>query len=221
MSGELTPKWNLDALPKGDFYNEGKEYKEFNEEEDGVACGVGGLWDQINGNTTILTRPNSSNRNLHLLARKVRGWEKRKKRPLTPEEYFSAFQIWESGSKPFLREDNDYFSEFLAKLNHVTVPEGETLLEVFKCSQGTPPPTALCIHPNEKLQHFGSFCRELHSMSKGCTLLLAQDPIAKLFGCSQRTISTWISALVTLGVLKPVKKGTKGNGASTYLYLES
>jgi len=216
----------IDALPalEGDFRNEGKEdyeyeeVKEVDEDKDGGAWVV--AWTEINGQSCVLTKPSTSNRQLFNLARKVMAYEKRKGTKLSPNQYLTVFNQWKSASSPFLRSGNDYYTEFLAKLNCVKIPEGDTLAEAFRNAQGTPPPKKLIAHPNTSVRHFGSLCRELHTMSKGQAIMLAQGAIAKLFGCDARTISNWIMALRTLDVLKLEKKGFKGKSASTYFYQE-
>jgi hypothetical protein len=51
------------------------------------------------------------------------------------------FAKWESASRPFLQPGHDYFTEFLAKLDCVTVPNGETLQAAFERAQRREPPS--------------------------------------------------------------------------------
>ena len=46
------------------------------------------------------------------------------------------FDKWEFESRPFLRQDHDYFTEFLAKLDCVTIPKGEALQAAFDRAKG-------------------------------------------------------------------------------------
>ena len=224
MKTVLAKSLNLDALPalSGDLHNEDKEYdednevKEGNEDEDGVE----GVWCVINGQSCVLSKSGTSNQQLHTLARKVRGLEKRSGKALSFNQYQALFRKWESASKPFLRSENDYLSEFLAKLSLVKIPEGETLEAAFKKAQGSQPPAKLQKYPVADVRLFGSLCRELHTMSKGQAIMLAQKSIAKLFNCTHQTISIWIGVLKTLGMLELVKRGSPGKPASTYFYQE-
>jgi len=226
MTTVLAKSLKIDALTalSGDFRNEGKEdyedeeVQEDDEYEDGVC--VVGVWGEINGQECVLTKSGTSNRLLHLLARKVKGVEARAGKSFSLKQYQAVFKKWETASRPFLRSGNDYLSEFLAKLSCVKVPEGETLSEAFRKAQGAHTPAKLQDYPNAVVQHFGCLCRELHSMSNGQPIMLAQKPIAELFGCDPRTISNWIRALMTLDLLKLDKKGFKGKSASTYFYLD-
>jgi len=227
MTTVLAKSLNIDALAalSGDFRNEGKEeneddeLKEYDENEDGGVW-VRGAWNAINGQSCVLIKSGTSNRRLHTLARKVRGLEVRLGKPLSVIKYQSIFRKWETESKPFLKPRNDYLTEFMAKLSLVKIPEGATLAEAFRKSQGSPPPEKLREYPVHNVQLFGGLCRELHLMSKGQAIMLAQGAIAKLFGCDARTISNWIMALRTLDILKLEKKGFKGKSASTYFYQE-
>jgi hypothetical protein len=227
MTTVLAKSLKMDALTalSGDFRNEGKEdyedeeIKEDDENEDGGAW-VCGVWKAINGQECILTKPSSSNRQLFNLARRVVASEKRRGKKLSTNQYLTVFKQWESASRLFLRSGNDYLSEFLAKLSSVKIPAGETLEAAFRKAQGTQAPEKLREYPNTDVQLFGSLCRELHSMSNGQQIMLAQQPIAELFGCDPRTISNWIRALMTLDLLKLDKKGFKGKSASTYFYQE-
>jgi hypothetical protein len=115
------------------FHDEVEEVNELDEAKDG--CG-GVAWQPY-----VLKKPNTSNKQLHELAREIRGVEKRRGRRLTVTEYKRIFDRWESASQPFLKPGHDYFTEFLAKLDCVTVPKGETLQTAFERAKGRQPPT--------------------------------------------------------------------------------
>src|SRR5262249_11509441 len=106
----------------------GSELTRNNEAKDG--CG-GVAWQPY-----VLKKPNTSNKQLHELAREIRGVEKRRLRRLTVTHYKRIFDRWESASQPFLKPGHDYFTEFLAKLDCVTVPKGETLQAAFERAKG-------------------------------------------------------------------------------------
>src|SRR5262249_26451166 len=96
----------------------------FHDETDG--------WREVDWEQYVLKKPNTSNKLLHELAREVRGVEKRRGRKFSVRQYRSIFCKRANVSAPFLRRGHDYFVEFLAKLDCVTVPKGETLQAAFE-----------------------------------------------------------------------------------------
>jgi hypothetical protein len=80
----------------------------------------------------VLKKNRTSNKQLHELAREIKGVEKRRGRKFTTRQYRLIFDKWAAASKPHLSPDHDYFTEFLAKLDCVTVPRGETLQAAFE-----------------------------------------------------------------------------------------
>jgi hypothetical protein len=118
-------------------------YDELDESKDG--CGGVCWWKYV------LKKPRASNKMLHELARAVRGVEIKRGKPLTFTQYKTIFSKWEDGSRPFLRKGHDYFTEFLAKLSIVTMPEGETLESAFQRSQSGQPPSKVLLVPNKDL----------------------------------------------------------------------
>lgn len=223
MTAVLAKAWNESpvGILSSDFRNEVDEYKEeeeVKEGEDGVVGGGGEV--AVDWEACVLTECSTSNRKLFDLARKVRTHERLCGISLSPKECQEVFIKWESASKLYLRSRHDYFTEFLAKLESVKIPEGETLETAFQKSQDVAPPEQLKNYPNDAVQHFGSFCRLLHQKSGGNAIMLAQYPIAKLFKCTPHTISNWIRVLKYFGLLKLETKGSKGKSASTYFYLE-
>src|SRR5215471_11527115 len=98
------------------FHDEVEEDDDVDEAQDG--CG-GVRWQSY-----VLKKAHTSNKQLHELAREVKGVQKRLGRKLTGRQYKAIFDNSASASKPFLRPDHDYFAEFLAKLDCVTVPKG-------------------------------------------------------------------------------------------------
>src|SRR5262249_29441136 len=167
----------------------------------------------------VLKKPNTSNKQLHELAREIRGVEKRRLRRLTVTHYKRIFDRWESASQPFLKPKHDYFTEFLAKLDCVTVPKGETLQAAFERAKGRQPPAKVLLIRNEGVRLLASLCRELQEMADDQPIMLHQMSIAKLFGYSHhRNISNWIKALKTLDILKPVEPWSRGKTAR-YFYV--
>jgi hypothetical protein len=59
-----------------------------------------------------------------------------------------------NASRPFLRAGQDYFTEFLAELDLVTVPKGETLKAAFERAKTKSPPEKVLIHPNSPANNF-------------------------------------------------------------------
>ena len=166
----------------------------------------------------VLTKVNTSNKMLHELAREVRGVEKRRGEKLTAQ-YKAIFDKWESASRPFLRAGHDYFTEFLAKLDCVTVPKGETLQAAFERAKRREPPPKVLVIRNEGVRLLASLCRELQEMGGDQPIMLHQMSIAKLFGFSHhRNISNWIKALKALDVLKPVEPWSREK-AARYFYI--
>src|SRR5215472_16279303 len=124
---KLAESWVEDA-PTGTastyFHDEVEEVDEVDEAEDG--CG-GVEWQPY-----VLKNRGTSNKQLHELAREIKGVEKRRGGSLSATQYKMIFNKWEFESRPFLRAGQDYFTEFLAKLDLVTVPKGDTLQAAFE-----------------------------------------------------------------------------------------
>ncbi len=139
------------------FHDEVEEHDEVKEVKDGCGCV---LWQ-----TYVLKKPQTSNKMLHELAREIRGVEKKQRKKMTPLQYKAIYDKWESGSQPFLRSGHDYFTEFLAKLDCVTVPKGETLQAAFERAQQKEPPAKFSDIPHQGLRLLGSLCRELQEMA--------------------------------------------------------
>jgi hypothetical protein len=124
-------------------------HDEVEEGEDGWGDGV--AWQKY-----VLTKPRTSNKQLHELAREIRGVEKRRDKKLTASRYKQIYDSWEAASRPFLRPGYDYFTELLAKLDCVTVPKGETLLAAFERAKMKSPPAKVIISPNKELHLLAS-----------------------------------------------------------------
>ena len=196
------------------FHDEVEEVDEVDEAEDG--CG-GVAWQPY-----VLKKPQTSNKLLHELAREIRGVEKKRGKKFTATRYKTIFDKWESASQPFLKAEHDYFTEFLAKLDLVTVPKGETLQGAFERAKGREPPSKVLIITNEGVRLLASLCRELQEMAGDQPIMLHQLSVAKLFGhSSHRNISNWIRALKTLEVLTPAGAPIQGARAGRYFYVGS
>jgi hypothetical protein len=196
-----------------DFHDEVEEHDEVDEAEDG--CGGVQWW------MYVLKKGRTSNKILHELAREIRGVEKRRGGKFSVRQYGLIFDKWAAASKPFLRPGYDYFTEFLAKLDCVTVPKGETLQAAFERAKLRESPAEVAEIPNEKVRLLGRLCRELHEMGGGQRIMLHQESIAKLFGCSWRTIGNWIKALKTVGVLRLAEPAQKCQRAARYFFIPS
>jgi hypothetical protein len=212
---KLAESW-LEDGPTGtalaDFHDEVEEHDEVDEAEDG--CG-GVEWRPY-----VLKKPNTSNKMLHELAREIRGVEKRRGKKLRATQYKSIFEKWESASRPFLRAGHDYFTEFLVKLDCVTVPKRETLQAAFERAKRRQPPPKVLMIPNEGVRLLASLCRELQEMAGEQPFMLCQTSVAKLFGhSSHRTVSNWIRALKTLEILKVAERWRQGK-ATRYSYVQ-
>ena len=156
---------------------------------------------------------------LHELAREVRGVEKRRGKRLTVAQYKTICGKWETASGPFLRAGHDYFTEFLAKLDCVTIPKGEALQAAFERAKRREPPSKVLVIPNEQVRLLAGVCRELQEMAGNQPFMLCQMRVAKLFGhSSHRTISNWIKALKTLGILRVAQPWKQGR-ATRYFYI--
>jgi hypothetical protein len=209
----LAETWKDDpALSvSSDFHDEGEEQDEIDEGEDG--CG-GVQWRLY-----VLKKNQTCNKQLHELAREVRGVEKQRGKRLTTAQYKLIFDNWATASQPYLRVDQDYFTEFLAKLDCVTVPKGETLQAAFERAKLKEPPSEVLAIPDESVRLFASLCRELHEMGGGQPIMLCQASIGKLFGHSDhRNISNWIRALKTVRLLELVEPARKNQRAARYSY---
>jgi hypothetical protein len=179
--------------------------------------GVGGVvWQPY-----LLKTPHSSNKMLHELAREIRGVEKTRGKKLRVSQYKAIFDKWEAASRPFLRPAHDYFTEFLAKLDCVTVPKGQTLQAGFERAKRREPPAKVLVVRNEGVRVLASVCRELQEMAGNQAFMLCQMSVAKLFGHSDhKNISNWIRALKTLGVLKLAEAAIPNARAARYFYVE-
>ncbi len=82
------------------FHDEVKEVDELDEAKDG--CG-GVVWQPY-----VLKKAQTSNKQLHELAREIRGVERRRGKKLTVTHYGSIVDKWEAASRPFLRPGHDY-----------------------------------------------------------------------------------------------------------------
>jgi hypothetical protein len=199
------------AVPSEQLYDEYEESDEVDESKDG--CG-GVCWGEY-----VLNRPRTSNKMLHELARDVRGVEKKRRKLLTVAQYKTICDKWEGASRPFLRKGVDYFAKFLAKFGSVTTPKGETLATAFTRAKHRPPPSKVLLAPKQ-LQLLASLCRELQEMAGDLPIMLHQASIAKLFALSQQTISEWIRALKTLGVLRLAEAPIPKARAARYYFIE-
>jgi hypothetical protein len=199
-------------IDSGTFHDEAEEADELDEAGDGWVC--------VCVKKYVLKRAGTSNKQLHELAREVKGGENRRGKRFNLAQYEAIFRMWEAASKPFLRRGHDYFVEFLAKLNSVLVPKGETLQAAFERAKQKPPPTKVLGISNKDLRLLASLCRELQEMMGDEPIMLHQVSVAKLFGYSDhRNISNWIKALRTLGVLKIAKRWSLGR-SQRYFYVE-
>lgn len=212
MAKSWTGKYpNLES--KGDFHDEGEEIDEAEEGED-VSRWVGVA-------EYVLRKARTSNKMLHELARAVRGVEMRRGKPFSSLGYKTIFDQWEAPSKPFLRVGQDYFTEFLTKLDYVTNPKGVTLESAFERAKRAEPPEKVLVSDNDGIRTLASLCRELQEMAGDQPIMLVQERIAKLFGHgNHRNISNWISALKSLGVLRLVEQAVPGKRAARYIYQE-
>jgi hypothetical protein len=177
------------------FHDEVEEVDEIDEAEDGCG-GVG--WRPY-----VIKKPHTSNKMLHEIAREVKGEEKRRGKRLRAAVYKTIFDNWESASRPFLRPAQDYFTEFLVKLDSVTVPKGETMQAAFERAKRREAPLKVLMNPHQGVRLLAGLCRELQEMAVDRPFMLCQMSVANLFGhSSHKTISNWIRALKTLEVLK-------------------
>jgi hypothetical protein len=200
------------AAPSEQLYDEYEESDELDESKDG--CGGVEWWKYV------LNESRTSNKLLHELARDVKGVEKKRGKLLTVTQYKTICSNWEHASRGFVRKRHDYFIQFLAKLNRVTMPKGETLATAFQRARRSQPPSKVLLVPNKELQLLASLCRELQEMAEDQPIMLCQSHIAKLFTVSQQTISTWIGALKTLRVLRLAEPAVKKTRAARYYFIE-
>jgi hypothetical protein len=209
---KLADSWTEDIPALADLGTFHDEVEEVDEVEDGC----GGVCVE----KYVLKRAGTSNKQLHELAREVRGVENRQGKRFSLPQHKAIFQKWEAKSKPFLRPRHDYFVEFLAKLDCVLVPKGETLQAAFRRAKHRQPPGKVSGISNKNVQLLASLCRELQEVTGDQPIMLHQASIAKLFGHSDhRNISNWIRALKTLGLLRVAKRWSLGK-SQRYFYIE-
>jgi hypothetical protein len=209
---KLADSWNEDAPATAleVFHDEVEEHDEVDEVEDG--CG-GVQWG-----LHVLKKGRTSNKMLHELAREVRGVENRFGKRFSVRQYKVLFDQWSAASQPYLRPGHDYFTEFLAKLDCVTVPKGETLQAAFERAKRRDPADAVREIPNSDVRLLASLCRELQEMAGDQPFMLHQISIGKLLGCSWRTVGNRIKALKSVRVLKLAEPAIKGVRAARYFY---
>ena len=200
------------AIPSGQLYDESEEYDEVDESKDG--CRGVEWWKYV------LNKPCTSNDVLFELARDVRGVEKRQGKQLELRQYKTIYSKWEEASRRFLRKGHDYLTEFLAALDRVAMPKGETLDSAFERAKLRKPPSKVLDAPNKGLLLLASLCGELQEMFGDQPIMLHQASIAKLFDVSQQTISTWIHALKTLRVLRLAEPPIPKARAARYYFIE-
>jgi len=205
------PEEAATAIPSGQLYDESEEYDEVDESKDG--CG-GVQWRKY-----VLNKGRTSDTILFELAREVRGIEQRRGKSLTVTQYKAICDKWEDASRPFFRKGHDYFPEFLAKLDRVTMPKGETFETAFRRAQHREPPSKVVLVRNKGLRLLASLCRELQYLYGDQPIILCQTSVAKLFHVTQQTISTWIYALKTLEVLKLAEPAIKNARAARYHFI--
>src|SRR5215831_13529740 len=107
---KLADSWAEDVPALADldtFHDEAEEVDEVDEAEDGCRG--------VCVEKYMLRKAGTSNKQLHELAREVRGVEKKRGKRFSVTQYNLIFQKWERRSKRFLRAGHDYFVEFLAK----------------------------------------------------------------------------------------------------------
>jgi hypothetical protein len=213
---KLAESWVEDVpqdTPLETFHDEVEEVDEIDEAKDG--------WGGVDWQLYVLKEPNTSNKMLHELAREVRGVEKKLHRKLKATQYKIILSKWEAASRSFLQAGHDYFTEFLAKLDTVTVPKGETLQAAFERAKRREPPLKALMTPHQGVRLLASLCRELQDMTGNRPFMLCQVRVAKLFGhSSHKTISNWIRALKTLEVLKLAEAAIPNARAARYFYVE-
>ena len=215
---KLAESWVEDAPARtalegfhDEVHDEVEEVDEVDEAKDG--CG-GVVWQPY-----VLKKAHTSNKQLHELAREIRGVEKQLGKKLNASRYKQIFDNWEAASQPFLRPGHDYFTEALAKLDCVTVPKGETLLAAFERAKTKSPPAKVMISPNQELRLLASLCRELQEWAGDQPFMLCQKSVANLFGhSSHRNISNWIKGLKTLDVLR-LAESWGWRKAARYFYI--
>jgi hypothetical protein len=212
---KLADSWTEDVPALGDlgtFHDEAEEVDEVDEAKDGCGC--------VCVEKYVLKRAGTSYKQLHELAREVRGVENRQGKRFNVRQYKAIFQKWERKSKSFLRPGHDYFVEFLAKLDCVLIPKGETLQAAFGRAKRRQPPSKVSGISNENVRLLASLCRELQEMAGDQSFMLHQLSVAKLFGHSDhKNISNWIKALKTVDILKAAE-GWKYGRAARYFYVE-
>ena len=123
---KLANSWTEEAptaVPSEQLYDESEEYDEVDESKDGC---VGVQWRKC-----VLNKSRTSDTILFDLAREVRGIEQRRGKSLTVTQYKAICDKWEDASRRFFRKGHDYFPEFLAKLDRVTMPKASFEVDFF------------------------------------------------------------------------------------------
>lgn len=159
------------------------------------------VWRELNAaiEACILPFPNTSNRILFQLARRVRAIEKRHHSRLAPVLLRKVFNGWEAGNQTFLRPVNDYYCEFLGKLQAVRQPWGENLKSALESAYLEPPSVRVQTIRDPDAHVLASLCRELQRRAGTEPFYLIGRACAELLGRPHSTVAMWLRAFRTLG----------------------
>jgi DNA-binding transcriptional ArsR family regulator len=165
-----------------------------------------------------LLAPQTSNKLLFQLARRVRGIEKRFHYRFAPILLRKIFDKWETLNHNFLRSGHDYFVEFCEKLTLVRQPYGDTLSSAIESARNQSPLVRVLVIRDPEAHLLASVCCELQVRAGREPFYLISRAYAKLTGRAHSTIASWLKAFRTLGIIELVEQGRPGYG-SRYRYI--
>jgi hypothetical protein len=90
------------------------------------------------------------------------------------------------------------------------------LADLFVRSQGDPRPPQL-ENPKPRLESLAKFCRSLQQVAGDRAFFLGCRTAAMLTGCTKSTANRDLNRLVSAGLLKIVRKGTRKTGLANEL----
>lgn len=165
-----------------------------------------------------LKEPNSSNRGLFALARRIRAIESSSGVKLGHRDLAWCFERWYNSNQQFLRPENDYFIEFLVKLNAVRFPYGSNLTSAVERAKRARSPSAMQNVKDKDAHLVAKLCRELQHDAGLQPFFLTGRACAEAIGRPHRTIASWLQALQSLQIIQLLEQGRQGRG-SRYRYI--
>ena len=160
---------------------------------------------------TALTSPKTSRYRQFAFARRIKAIERCHEVKLTPRQHAAIYERWHKRNRAFLTLGRDYFAEYLARFSSVRFPEGEKLKVAYQRALTATPTSRVLCYPIEVAHVLANLCRELQLVAGDKPFFLSCRSAAKLMDVHYTTVSQWLRAFQTLGILKLVERGKLGS----------